>query len=62
MYREQRMSQGVADLTPIEAGVRNHDLQAADEQREEAEYGEPVREANDGRMPGSFRIAERASG
>jgi hypothetical protein len=31
MYREQRMSQGVTDLTPIETRVRDDDLQAADE-------------------------------
>ncbi|MCU1314042.1 MAG: hypothetical protein JWM54_1799, partial [Acidobacteriaceae bacterium] len=54
--------EGVADLAPVEARVRDHDLRAADEESEEAEDGEPVGEADDRRMPGSFRIAERASG
>jgi hypothetical protein len=52
---EQRWSQIVAGFTPIEARVRDDNFGSADEQGKKAEGGDPVRDADERRMPRSIR-------
>jgi len=48
---EQRRSQYVTGFTPIEARVRDENFHSADEQGQEAHGGDPVGDADDGRVP-----------
>ena len=47
MEGEQRLRVHVADLTPVEPGVRDKYLDACDEECDEGEEGEPVRNAHE---------------
>ena len=44
---EERRCVYVADLSPVEARVRDQDLDAGNEKREEGEEGEPVRDTHE---------------
>ena len=44
------MSVDVAGFTPIEARVRDQDFDAAEEQGEKADGGDPMRDADEGRV------------
>ena len=50
---EQRRSEYVAGFAPIEARVRDENFNSADEQGQEAQGGDPVGDADDGRVPRS---------
>ena len=47
MEGEQRLRVHVADLTPVEARVRDEYLDARDEHCDEGKEGEPVRDAHE---------------
>src|SRR5271166_870839 len=50
---EQRVSQHIAGFAPIEARVRDHNFQAGDQQGKKAQDGDPVSDADEGRVPRS---------
>ena len=51
----------VAGFAPIKTRMRNDDFHSADEQGKEAQRGDPVSDADDGRMPGSARFGRDGS-
>jgi len=52
---EQRCGIYIAGFAPIEAWVGNQDFNAADEQGEKAQGGDPVSDADQGRVPRANR-------
>ena len=61
-YGEQRTSVDIADLTPIEPRVRDHDFKTADKQSEKAEERDPVCRAHECGMPREIRFGVRVGG
>jgi hypothetical protein len=59
-YCEQWSSPHIADFTPIEPRVRDHYLDAADEQGKKGDHCNPVGHADDGGVTGSPRIRRRS--
>ena len=55
---EQRTSHIIAGFAPIESRVRDHDLNSADAQSEEADGRDAVRHADKRSMRGRSRISE----
>ena len=60
-YLEQRSSARIADFAPIEARVRDQDLNASDQQSNERNYCDPVRHPDEQSMPGRSLISQRGS-
>ena len=58
---EQRRSPRIAHFAPIEARVRDQDLNAGDQQSNERNYCDPVRHPDEQSMPGRSLISERGS-
>lgn len=52
----------VTDLTPVEARMRNQNLNTGDEQRDGRDEGKPVRDANEQRMPHGCGIRNLGGG
>ena len=57
-YFEQHGRPRIAGFAPIKTGMRDEDLNSADEQSEEDDYRDPVRYADQRRMPGCYRTSE----